>query len=431
MSTHTQNHLAEAASGAARVPMAAGARFVLLLRLARRNVLRNRRRSLVVLAAISVGLWAMLFYAAFSRGWENDVVHGAIDTLTGHLQIHAAGYLDDPSADRAMAPPAGEARRILDSPDVAAWAQRVRVTAVVMSAKDTIGVTLVGIDPAAEKGLSFIADAVKEGRLLESPDDRGVLLGEELARRLGIELGQRVVIMSQAADHSVVDVGFTVVGLFRAERQATELAFVFVGRQHAAEILGLGERSSEIAVLLRDRARLASMVERLRAAGPDLDVQPWPTLEPLSQAILGLAQSWIWMVYLVMVVAMGFGLVNTLLMAVLERTRELGLLQALGMRSRLILGQVVLESVLLLLAGMVVGGVLVALSLALTWHGIDVSGFSQGAELWGMGKVIRPTLGLADVVTALAVVGVLGVLAGLYPAVRAARRVPVEAITRG
>lgn len=408
-----------------------GARLALLFRLARRNVVRNRRRTLVVLAAIAVGLWAMLFYAAFTRGWEDDVVHQAIATLTGHLQIHSAGYLDDPSVDHVMAPPAGELRRLLDGDEVAAWAGRIRVTAVVMSARETAGVTLVGIDPRAEEGLSFIAGAVREGSPLESVADRGVVLGEELAARLHTGLGKRVVIMSQAADHSVADEGFTIAGIFHADRQATELGYVFVGRERAAAMLGLGDRLSEIAVTLRDRGRLPEMVRDLRAAAPELDVEPWTALEPLSEAILGLARSWIWIFYGVMYVAMAFGLVNTLLMAVLERTRELGLLQALGMRSGLILGQIVIESSLLLVLGMAAGGALTAASLALLRGGIDVSGLAEGAELWGMSKVIHPALTVGDVVSAMAVVGVLGLLASLYPALRAARRVPVEAITRG
>jgi ABC-type lipoprotein release transport system permease subunit len=406
-------------------------RLALLFRLARRNVVRNLRRTLVMLAAISVGLWAMLFYAAFSRGWENDVVHDAISTLTGHLQIHAPGYLDDPSVDHSMAPPDADLSRLLDGPEVVAWAGRVRVPAVVQSERETAGVTLVGIDPRAERGLSFIDGAVEEGQSLASADDRAIVLGRALAERLRTGLGKRVVVLSQAADHSVADRGFTVVGLFDANREATEMGLAFVGRERAAAMLGLGDRLSEIAVRLHDRSRLASVVAALRRAAPGLDVEPWTELEPLSQAILSLAESWIWIFYLVMYVAMAFGLVNTLLMAVLERTRELGLLQALGMRPRLILGQVLLESAILLVVGTAVGGVLTAASLALLAGGLDVSGLAQGAELWGMSKVIHPALTGADVAKAVVTVTALGLLASLYPALRAARRVPVEAITRG
>jgi ABC-type lipoprotein release transport system permease subunit len=407
------------------------ATWLLLLRLAWRNALRNRRRSAVVLAAIAVGLWSMLVFAAFTRGWSNDVTHSAVNTLTGHLQIHAPGYIQDPSVDRVMAPPGEPLRSLLDGSAVAAWAARVRVPSVVMSERETAGVTLVGIDPAREEGLSFIADAVREGRYLKGAGDDGILIGRKLAERLGTGLGKRVVVMGQASDHSVADRGFPIVGIYEADRSSTEMSFVFVGRTEAQAMLGLGAKISEVAVTLRDPSRLDFFIERVRAAAGGLDVQPWTALEPMAEAMVAMGQSWIWIFYVVMYVAMAFGLVNTLLMAVLERTREFGLLQALGMRPRLILEQVLAESCVLLGAGVLTGGLLAAGTLALVRKGIDFSAFAAGAEMWNMGKVIHPTLGLGDVASAIAFIVTLGVLASLYPALRAARKVPVEAITRG
>ncbi|MCG6962066.1 MAG: FtsX-like permease family protein [Acidobacteria bacterium] len=406
------------------------ARLALLLRLARRSVLRNRRRTLIILVAISVALWAMIFFAALTRGWENDVVHNAIFTLTGHLQVHAPGYRDDPSVDHSMKPPNATVAQLLAGTEVAAWGTRVRVPAVVMSEHDTAGVTLVGIDPAAERGLSFIADAVHTGRYLDSPDDRGILIGRALADRLGTGVGKRVVVMSQAADHSVADRGFRVVGLFEGDREATEMAYVFVGRRTAMTMLKLGSRVSELAVMLRDRRQLPAFLARLRTAASGLDVQPWTTLEPMAQAMVALGQAWIWMFFVVMYVAMAFGLVNTMLMAVMERTREFGMLQALGMRPRLILIQVVFESCFLLAAGAAAGIGLAAGTLSLLHGGINLSILAQGAEMWGMGKVIYPAAAVVDVIGATALVVVLGVFSSLYPAWRAARRVPIEAITR-
>jgi ABC-type lipoprotein release transport system permease subunit len=372
----------------------------------------------------------MISFASLTRGWENDVVHNAIATLTGHLQMHARGYLDDPAVEHAMGAPDAGVTRILASPEVVAWATRVRVPAVVMSEHDTAGVTLVGIDPVRERGLSFIADAVHEGRYLTSPDDGGIVIGRALAERLGTGLGKRVVVMSQAADRSVADRGFRVVGMFQADRESTEMSFVFVGRHVAADMLGLGSRVSELAAVLSDRATLPAFVARLRAAAPGLDVQPWTVLEPMAQAMAALGQAWIWMFFVVMYVAMAFGLVNTLLMAVLERTREFGMLQALGMRPRLILVQVLFESCILLAAGGAAGLGLAAGTIALMHRGINLSFLAQGAAMWGMGKVIYPAAAPVDVVGALGLVAVLGVLSSLYPAWRAARRVPIDAITR-
>jgi ABC-type lipoprotein release transport system permease subunit len=406
-------------------------KWALLFRLAWRNVLRNRRRSGVILVAIAVGLWSMLVFAGFTRGWSDDVSRNAVETLTGHLQIHAPGYLQDPSVDHVMSAPGEALRGLLDGGAVAAWASRVRVPAVVMSERETAGVTLVGINPNEEEGLSFIADAVHEGRNLEGPGDHGILIGRKLAERLGTGLGKRVVVMSQAADHSVVDRGFPVVGLYAADRSSTEMTFVFVDREAAQEMLGLGPRVSEVAVTLRDPSRVDAFVGQVRAASGGLDVQPWTTLEPMAQAMVALGQAWIWMFYVVMYIAMAFGLVNTLLMAVLERTREFGLLQALGMRPRLIVRQVLAESSILLAAGVLAGALLAEATLALLQDGIDLSALAEGAEMWGMSKVIYPTLSAGDVVSAVVFIVALGALASLYPALRAARKVPVEAITRG
>jgi ABC-type lipoprotein release transport system permease subunit len=407
------------------------ASWPLLVRLAWRNVLRNRRRSAVILIAITVGLWSMLVFAGFTRGWSNDVSRNAVATLTGHAQVHAPEYLQDPSVDHVMPAPDEALRRPLEDPAVAAWASRVRVPAVAMSERETAGVTLVGIDPARERGLSFVADAVREGRQLAGPGDPGILIGRKLAERLGTGIGKRVVVMSQAADHSVVDRGFVIAGLYAAERSSTEMTFVFVGREAAQQMLGLGKSVSEVAVTLRDPTTLAAFVERLRAAARGLDVQPWTTLEPMAQAMVALGQAWIWMFYVVMYIAMAFGLVNTLLMAVFERTREFGLLQALGMRPRLILRQVLAESAILLAVGVLAGALFAEATLALLHDGIDLSALAAGAEMWGMSKVIYPTLSVGDVVAATVFIVVLGALASLYPALRAARKVPVEAITRG
>jgi len=403
----------------------------LLLRLAWRNVLRNRRRSAVLLSTIAFGLWAMLFFAAFIRGWSDDTLSSAVSTLTGHLQIHAPGYLDDPSVDHSFPAPAESLRSRLDGPQVAAWDARVRCPAVMMSAHETAGVTLVGIDPQREEGLSFIADARIEGRHLEDVDDGGLVLGHALAEQLDTDLGKRVVLMSQNADGSVADRGFRVVGIFHADRESTEKAFAFTGRSTAARMLGLEGRVSEVAVVLHDPSTVDATVTDLRAVAPGLDVEPWTVLEPLAQAMVALGNAWIWIFYVVMYMAMAFGLVNTLLMAVAERTREFGLVQALGMRPRLILEQVLAETTLLLAGGVLVGGLLTAGSLLLLRGGIDFSHLAAGAEMWGMSKVIHPTLGAGDVASAVIFIVVLELLTGLYPAVRAARRVPIEALTRG
>jgi ABC-type lipoprotein release transport system permease subunit len=195
-------------------------------------------------------------------------------------------------------------------------------------------------------------------------------------------------------------------------------------------MLGMGDEASEVAVMTGDREHLARLVERLRAAAPGLDVEPWTELQPLLVLMEKVNNVVLLVWFAVVFAAMAFGLVNTLLMAVFERTREFGLFQALGMPPRFILGQVLVESLILLALALVLGNVTAWASVTALKGGIDLSMFAEGLEMVGISPVIFPTLAGGDVLVANVVVIVLGVLASLYPAWRASRYVPVEAITR-
>lgn len=402
----------------------------LLRRLAWRNLWRHKRRTYIMLVAISLGTWFMLFTAAFVRGMIEQQVHDAIFTLTGHIQIHQKKYRDDPAIEHSMSPPDTDLRHALDDKQIKQWSSRVRLPAVIISERESRGTTLVGIDPEHEQGMSFIGDPIKLGRNLESVDDSGVVIGRRMADRLQTEIGRRVVIMGQDANGDVGDRGFRIVGLFTAELEATETAFVFTGRRVAQQMLKMGDRISEIEVITDSRERLQQLTSKLRSAAPELEVKDWQELQPLLVATVEFYDAFMIIWYLIVFLAMSFGLVNTLLMAVFERTRELGLFQALGMRPRYIVGQVMLESVVLMVLGLVVGNVLSWLSVIALADGLDLSQFAQGLEQFSMPTVLKLTVTLQDVITANLLVIVLTLIASLYPAWRAARYVPVEAITR-
>lgn len=402
----------------------------LLYTLAWRNVWRNHRRTLVILLAIAFGIWSMVTLAALMRGMIEQQVRNTINNLTGHIQVHAVGYRDDPSVENSMPPPDPLMLKVLRGENVKAWAERVRVPAVVASERESAGVTLVGIDPEAEQGLSFIAQAVTEGHYLKSPEDDGLLLGRKLAERLETSLGKRVVLMSQDIDNEIADRGFRIVGIFDAKMEATEIGYVFIGRTPAQDMLKLCGRVSELALVVDDRQILDTTLQRLTNGAQGLDVQPWTNLEPILVLTVKMYDAMMLIWFVVVFLAMSFGLINTLLMAVFERTREIGLFQALGMRPRFILGQVLLESLTLLITGLVIGNLLAWATIAYLGDGLNLSAFAQGLEWAGLSSVIYPLVAVSDVITANLVVIVLGIIASLYPARRAARYVPIEAITR-
>jgi len=401
----------------------------LLLPLGWRNLWRNPRRTLITLVVVAVGTWSVLIFAALF----NALTTGSRDTtlrfLTGHGQLHAAGYLDDPSVSHSMAPPDAALRRALLAPAIAAWTERVRVPAVVQSEYRTRSATLVGVAPQSERALSDLPKEVIEGRYLSGVSDPGVVMGRDLAVRLKTRIGKRVILMAQAADGHLAEVGLTIVGLYAAGKPAED-EFVFTGLDTARSMLGLGARSSEISFAVRDEAALTAVVAELRRAAPTLDVEPWMELAPLVYTIetFGRYYTAVWL--LIMFILMAIGLVNTQLMAVFERQREFGLLQALGMRPRHIVLQVVLESALLVGTGVLAGAVLAVAALAPFRRGLDLGFLAPGAEIMGESRILHPALTAVEGLAYGAIIWLLAVAAALWPALSAAQARPAAAMSR-
>jgi len=397
-----------------------------------RNIWRNPRRTLVILSAVTIGLWAMILLGGLMRGTAEQVVRHSIATLTGHLQVHAKGYYQDPAVDNSISDPNLVEEKLEDLlPPGSHWTSRVRLPAVAANARHSRGVSLVGIDPGREAAVSFIGAAVVAGRYLQPADDHQILVGQALLDTFQTKLGRKLILMARGASGDIVSKAFRITGVYRAETEATEKSFVFVTRSSAQEMLGLGQAVSEFAVLLPHREQVDQVGAALSAALPAAayEVQTWEDLLPWVRALLHLYDYFILLWYLAVFVAMGFGIVNTTLMTVFERVREFGLLKALGMRPRTIVGLVLLENSFLLLLGGAAGNFLgLASCAALGVHGIDLSALSEGLEFIGMARTIYPLIKAADVITANLVVFGLGLLVCLYPAARAARLVPVKAM---
>lgn len=401
----------------------------LLYALAWRNLWRNTRRTVLILFAIAFGTWSILAFTALLQAWSASSIDVALQDMTGQGQIHARGYLDDPGAARSMPPAAGKLEAMLDAPAVMHWAPRVTVPSAIQSPYQTMPVTMIGIDPRREHGLSFIASAVHQGKNLAGRESQGLLLGRELAKRLHARVGQRVVLMAQQADGSLAERGFRIIGLFSASPQV-EKHDVFVGLDQAQSMLGLGTNITGIAFDLHRLHAVGAYVQRLQQAAPGLDIQTWETLRPMTKAMTQLSDAFIDVWIVIMFVLMAFGIVNTLLMSLHERVRELALLQALGLRPRAVFGQVAIESALVIALGILMGMLLGGLTLLVFHNGLDLGFLARGAEWFGAGRVLYPRFDAVQFLGIGGLVWILGVVASLLPVWRMVRQVPVEAISR-
>ena len=402
-------------------------KFTLLVQLSWRNLWRHRRRTLILITTICVAVGSVLVLNALLRGMQMSMVETAIDNLNGHFKVVAPGYLDDPGIKKSFRfEPSGHPE--LASYGIRGWTSRVRVPAVIRSERETRGVQFVGVVPGSED-ISFLGDVEIDGEYLSGPDDRRILVGHALAQQLETGVGRRVVLITQDVDGGNRESGYRIAGVYDAVGTGIEKAFVFTGITSVQELLAV-DAVTEVSVRLTEGVQEPPVLHRLTRAFTDLDVRTWQDLEPQAAMMHEMADATVSIWFLIVMGALIFGLVNTLVTAVMERIRELGMLRAIGMRRGAVIAQVVIESMITMAIGISVGVVLGLLGYLWLADGIDLSAFSEGLELTGIRPELVPRLWAQDVVLVVGLSLVLGFLASIYPAQRAVRIQPLDAMRR-
>ena len=404
------------------------------IQIAWRNLWRNPRRTAIILTAVVIGICSMVVLSALMRGMTEGMVENAVDNLVGHIRIQDPGYKIDPSIVNRIARPEKVLEKIKPQlPKGSRIVTRIKVDGLLSTSREHLGVMIVGIVPGDEKNVSFISRSVTNGRMIEEGEANGVLIGRAMADRIGAEVGRKIVLMSQNSEFENVSKAYRVRGIYRTELASTEKLFAFVPLSVLQDMLGVEKGVTEIAISIENEDRIAAhdfntIVSALNdhLVEEGLSVQSWREVLPAMSAYLEMFNGYMLIWFVVVFVAMGFGLVNTMLMAVYERMREFGLQRAIGMRSSRILRMVMVETFLLLVIGGVIANGCAFLILTIMSSGIDLSIFAQGAEMWGMSRIIIPAVAAWDVYAANGVVLVLGLLVGIYPARKAARFTPVE-----
>lgn len=403
-----------------------------------RNIWRNRRRTMVILTAVVIGVWSMILLGSLMRGMESEMVRDGVATLTGSIQIHQKDYLNDPVVENSMdsvEPLEKTLKEVL--PAKAVYAKRIRVNVVASNARHSTGITLVGIEPEKEAKISFIGKGIRDGRFFKEDDKNKIIVGAAFLKQFNTKIGNKLIIMAQDTNNQIASKAFRIVGVYRANLETVEKQYLFVPIRDADNMLKLGDAVSEISILLPQldihAKKEGDLAERLKTAFNDqnLTIKTWKELLPIMKAYLDMSDFFLYIWYLVVFIAMGFGIVNTTLMAIFERMREFGLMKALGMKPLQIIKGVLTEAFFLLLMGIALGSMTGFASVAvIAQNGIDLSSLAAGVEMWGMPRVLYPEIWIKDVVVACVVVLGLGLIVSLYPATKAARFTPVEAMTK-
>jgi ABC-type lipoprotein release transport system permease subunit len=394
-----------------------------------RNIWRNGRRSGILIAAIAFGIWAGLLEMAFMNGMANQQVEAAIRTRTSHIQIHMPGFLAHKDVTRFI--PAGDSvlAALQRRPDVDAAAGRTVLGGMASSATTARGVVVYGVDPAAERRLTDVPDRIVGGDYFGVDKRDPVVIGERLAEKLGIELGRKIVITGQGGDGEISAGAFRVVGIFRTANSAFDESAVFARRADLARTFALGGELHEIAIRVRQTGGIDTVADALHRDYPGLDVATWRDLSPEVALTNESTQEMNYIFLVVILIALVFGVTNTMLMGVLERTRELGVVIALGMRPAPVFAMVLIETILLSVVGGLAGAVLGVASIAWLGHaGIDLSFVSSGLAAFGMDRVIYPAMPASEYPWVVLLVIATAIVASIYPGWKAVRLDPVRAI---
>ena len=404
----------------------------LYFRLAWRNIWRHRRRTIIIVAAMGLSLSFMMLYDGLIDGFNEAIYGSAIRVLGGNIQIHAAGYRAKIGSNPLLplVNDAGVVQIALSQPEVLYASRRIVTGGLASNHEGAFPLSINGIEPEAEAPISLVAQKITEGRFLTSSDTDSILIGRGLADVMKVEVGDRLTLVGSDIHKQNRQRSMTIIGIYNLGLPTTEKRTVYLSLSEAQNLYGLPSQSTEVVLNLKKLGQEARLISVLAPALPGYEVESWAQNYPELGTAIGNKNAVMNIFSIIIMVIAAIGILNLLLMAVYERTREIGLLGAMGLKPREIATLFILEGTLIGAVGVVAGvlfGVLMNASLGRV--GIDYSQFANMTEYMALisGRVY-PTLGLQSLPSRAITVIVIATLAAWIPAREAARREPAEAL---
>jgi len=401
----------------------------MLASLAWKNIWRNKKRSLIIVLAITLGLWGCLLAGAVWMGWGESMVNTAIDRDLAHIQIHKKGFIQNKEITNFIPEGFQILKQTRSIPEVKAVSSRTVVEGMAASPTSTFGVKIVGIVPAEAKEVTDVHKRLIAGKYFEGDSRNPTVIGKKLADRLNLKLHSKIILSFQAMDGSLVYAACRIVGIYKTESALFDQLNVFVRQNDLFRLLNSEPIIHEIAIRTESSRTMLQVYDVLKVKYSNLSVQTWKELSPEVAVTAAAMESFTYLFLVIILFALLFGITNTMLMAVMERIRELGVLIAVGMKKGKVFAMILLETILLSITGGIAGFAIGGLTIAYFAHaGIDFSAFASSLESFGASTILYPFLPMSMYIALPIMIIVTASLAAALPAWKAIHIQPSSAI---
>ena len=401
----------------------------MLLKISWRNVWRSKLRSGVVIMSIAIGIWAGVFVLGLSTGLNNQRQQTAINNTLSHIQVHNPRFLKDFNVQYRIPNEGAVHDALTNDPLVKVITERVILTGMISSAGGVYAVRISGVDIDTEIQVTTLHEKLLEGEYLTGVRRNPVVISQRMAKKLNVKLRSKVVLTFQKDDGEIVAGAFRISGIYKTISSRDDELNIYVKNSDVHRLLDLENQYHEIAVLLNDFEAIYAQTELLKTQFPELEIRPWDVVSPELGYANEMMSQLLYLFIAIILFALSFGIINTMLMAVLERSRELAMLMSIGMNKPYIFAMIVYETIFISMIGGPLGVLLGYLTINYYGvAGIDLSVVSEGLENFGVGSMVYTQLDAVFYINITIMVLVSALLSSIYPAWKALKVNPAEGV---
>jgi ABC-type lipoprotein release transport system permease subunit len=401
-----------------------------------RNVWRNKLRSLIIMIAVAVGLSGGIIYYAFAKGLMEQRIESAISNEISNIQIHNPKYLLNEEIKFTIRDYENITSEINKIEGVKAVSNRIKVMGMASTAETGTGIMLNGIDPAIEKQVTKISEQLTEGKYIEEKGRIPIVIGQKLAKKLNIKLRSKIVITAANADGVITYGAFKVVGIYDTENDMFDEVNAFVRKKDLARMLGINLHSiNEIAIALDKHEQTNQVFEMLnekfsdKISQKEILIRPWNEIVPSLNAMIEMMDFFSYIFMIIILIALAFGIVNTMLMVVMERIKELGILKAVGMNNKKLFQMIMLETIFLSIIGGIFGLLFSYMFIQyFGYYGLNLAAFQEGYNSMGFSSIVYLQAEISFYIFTTILVIITAIVASIYPARKALKLNPAVAI---